>query len=288
MHDLLKQVHPTGPATAPLAKDIHRNRRQTDEHMDAPNDAKHFLGALRRDPRGDKIIHAERVDVAQVDGGKGFGRLVAMAVGQVAVDGDGHESDAEVLQSVEDDGTNPGIPDLQRDPEAEERHAAQHEGDDDDDQTKLRLVDAVVVATHRLRSPVGRGTRDEGPDDGADQRRDGHQSNPGDGEVVRRCGEELGENAPDHDQPGGRQPVGKEAEDNLREREHHQRPDEDLPEGIVTGTAVEDLQIMPVGVLLLQPGGGGIALGALDVVDGRFFKTVRLVGDKLYRAIMGA
>lgn len=75
--------------------------------MDSTDNAEHLLGSLRRDPGGYEVVHAERIDVAQVDGRKCLRCLVAVTVRKIAVDSNGHEAHAEILQAIEDDGTDP-------------------------------------------------------------------------------------------------------------------------------------------------------------------------------------
>ena len=77
---------PVRQTAAPLPKDPHRDRQQADEDVQAADDAEHLERALLRDPGGDEVVHAEGVDVTQVQAGEGLGRFVTVAFGYVAVD----------------------------------------------------------------------------------------------------------------------------------------------------------------------------------------------------------
>jgi len=54
--------------------------------VQAADDAEDLQGPLAGDPGADEVVHAERVDVAQVEGREGFGGFVAVALGDVAID----------------------------------------------------------------------------------------------------------------------------------------------------------------------------------------------------------
>jgi predicted methyltransferase len=77
--------------------------------MNSSNDTKDFFRTLAVNPRRDEIVHAERVNVPQIDCCKGLGCFVAMAIGQVAINRDVDEANGKVLQAVKDDWANPWV-----------------------------------------------------------------------------------------------------------------------------------------------------------------------------------
>jgi hypothetical protein len=77
--------------------------------MNSSNDTKDFFRTLAVNPRRDEIVHAERVNVAQIDCCKGFWGFVAMAVGQVTINRDVDEANRKVLQAVKNYWANPWV-----------------------------------------------------------------------------------------------------------------------------------------------------------------------------------
>ncbi len=185
------------------------------------NDTEHLLRSLRSDPVCDEVVHAEGVDVSQVDGCECFGCFVAVAIGEIAVYCDGDEADAEVLQTVEDDWADPQVLHFERPAEAEEGYAADDEAEDDDYESKLGFVDAFVTARHEFDYPVGERTGDKSSYNGSDKRCNGDQSNFRHGEAVRRHREDLCQDAADHDEPGRCQSIGEERKQDLWEDQHY-------------------------------------------------------------------
>lgn len=86
IHDLPIDRRPRRHTPGAFAKDPHGDGQQTDEDVQAADDAEDLEGTLFGDPGGDKVVHAEGVDVAEVEGGEGLGGLVTVAFGDVAVD----------------------------------------------------------------------------------------------------------------------------------------------------------------------------------------------------------
>lgn len=77
---------PSSQAAAALAKYPHRHGQEADEDVESADDAEDLQGTLGNDPGADEVVHAEGVDIAQVEGGEGFGGFVTVALGDVAVD----------------------------------------------------------------------------------------------------------------------------------------------------------------------------------------------------------
>jgi hypothetical protein len=82
----LENTHSRGQTPAPLSKDPHWYSEQQDENMQTSNNTKYLEWALIRDPATNEVVHSERVDIAQVESRKSFGRFGTVAFGDVAVD----------------------------------------------------------------------------------------------------------------------------------------------------------------------------------------------------------
>ena len=129
--------------------------------MNSSNNTEYLQRSFGGDPSGNEIIHTERIDVSQVDRGKGFWRMVTETICDVSVYGDVQEGETKGEDGLHHDWSDPGSLIVQCDTEAKESHCSKDECENYGNETEFRFVDTVVATGQEFAEVIIDRTCDE-------------------------------------------------------------------------------------------------------------------------------
>lgn len=184
--ELLHEVLAVCPHPRSLAVNVHRDGREEESKLDASDGEEDLLRTIILEP----VVEEEREDesvedvLGEIQRHETFPRVHA-----VGVDGEGDRGGrtqgATEADNAEEDGRHDPVILLLRAPA--EPHETDASGDgygDRHNQAELGLVDAAVLAAHRLDDDIADLSSYRGAEDAANERRNVDQTDPHRGEVI--------------------------------------------------------------------------------------------------------